>query len=125
MMRFSLLLSLQLGYMFLGMLYNIVSIILLNTTGRTLSSTSPVIGIITMFAYGVLLLSGCLNDKMLYRLLMGTAMVVLGYSGVFLHLNNYSSPNLYYSNAAWLFAVLINVYGALLNFIAVSGKYKL
>ena len=59
-----------------------------------------------------------------YRTLMGIAILALGVGGILVHLVNMSyRPEAYSSVIAWALAVLINVFGLLLNLIAANGKF--
>jgi hypothetical protein len=56
---------------------------------------------------------------------MGLAIILLGYGGILNHLNFIrDTPELYYSLAAGLIGVSINIFGLGLNIIAALGKFK-
>ncbi|WML36363.1 hypothetical protein [Clostridium sp. OS1-26] len=124
-MKLSLLLNLQLSYLILGILYNILSFYMKAYRGRALSFTSSLSGIIAMLTYGLCLTTGFLQYHNVYRFLMGISVIILGYSGIIVHILNYSKPNLYYSRRAWIFAILINLFGVVLNLIATLDKYTI
>ena len=66
-MALSTLLKLQLIYCIFGIGYNIVSYYLLMSGGRPLSSNSPIIGGLAMFAYGFCLISAQKGFYKIYR----------------------------------------------------------
>lgn len=123
-MKLYMLLKLQVIYMLLGIGYNCVSLLMASIGSKPLSSTSATLGIIALLIYGLFLLPGLWGNHKVYRLLMVIAVIVFGYGGVISHLLNYSNLNLYYSGAAWLSAVAINLSGVYLNVLAVTGKFE-
>lgn len=123
-MKLSQLLKLQALYMIAGVGYNGISYIMLHTAGKTLSTTSPALGATTLLIYGLCLLFGYFGYYKVYRLLMLVALIGFGYAGIFLHMLNFSNIHLYYSFTAWLLAVAINIFGAILNLIALIGKFS-
>ncbi len=122
-MKLRTLLNLQVLYAAAGTGYNIISIIMKSTAGKGLSATSPLAGIAVLLFYLLFLIPGFKKKMTPYRILMGIAIIVLGYGGVVSHILKYDSMDLYYSHAAWLLAILINLFGLVLNAWAVSGKY--
>ena len=75
--------------------------------------------------YALFLIPGFLRKIILYRVLMGVAIIVLGYGGVVTHIINiFTQPQVYASMLAWAGAVGINLFGLVLNVIAVLGKFK-
>jgi hypothetical protein len=123
-MKLSRLLKYQLAYAVAGISYNIVSLIMFYTSGRTLSTTSPYLGMTTLLVYAVCLLFGHFGYHAVYRTLMLVSIIGFGYAGIYLHLLNISSLHLYYSFTAWFLAVGINVAGLPLNILALAGKYS-
>ena len=123
-MKLIMLLKLQLLYLIFGLAYNLISLIMFYSGGKALSETSPLLGAVTLLIYGLFLLTGFAGKQKAYRVLMLVAFVVLGYGGVISHILNYSNLELYYSATVWLVAILINLYGAVLNLIAFTGHYK-
>jgi len=122
----SLLLRLQLLYCLLGIGYNAVSYIQLKRGKRQLSTNSPLGGAAFMALYGILLLVGLAGYEVAYRVSMGLCLVVYGYGGIVKHVREYTrNPGAYSSKIAWLFAVGINSFGAVLNFWAVSGRFTM
>lgn len=124
-MKLTTLLRLQVIYLVLGILYNALSMYLTATGKPALGPTQPVLGIISMIVYALFLIPGYLRKITLYRILMGVAILVLGYGGVVTHIVNiFTQPQVYSSIAAWAAAVGINLFGLVLNIIAVLGKFK-
>lgn len=117
-MTVTLLLRYQIVYALLGVGYNVMSIMMKRYGSGPLSYTNPVTGILAMLLFGLFLIPGLLHHGLLYRILMGVAVIVLGYSGVIVHLLNYQNLHLYYSTAAWILAILINLFGVVLNLMA-------
>jgi hypothetical protein len=124
-MKLITLLRLQIVYLVLGILYNAVSMYLTAMGKPALAPTQPVLGVISMVVYALFLIPGYLRKITLYRILMGVAILVLGYGGVVTHIINiFTQPQVYSSIAAWAAAVGINLFGLVLNIIAVLGKFK-
>jgi hypothetical protein len=124
-MKLTTLLSLQVMYFVLGMLYNGVSLYLTSTGKPGLAPTQPVLGAISMITYALFLIPGYLRQITVYRILMGFAILVMGYGGVVTHIINiFTQPQVYSSILAWGAAVGINLFGLVLNIIAVLGKFK-
>jgi hypothetical protein len=124
-MKLTTLLRLQVIYFVLGIAYNAVSLYLTSTGKPPMAPTQPVLGMISMAVYALFLIPGYLRKIVLYRILMGVAIVVIGYGGVVTHIINiFTQPQLYSSFVAWAAAVGINLFGLVLNVIAVLGKFK-
>ena len=124
-MKLTTLLRLQVIYFVLGMLYNGLSLYLTSIGKPALAPTQPVLGAISMIVYALFLIPGYLRKITLYRILMGIAILVMGYGGVVTHIINiFTQPQLYSSIVSWAAAVGINLFGLVLNIIAVSGKFK-
>jgi len=124
-MKLSTLLLLQVIYFILGILYNGVSLFLISQGQLGLAPTQPVMGTISMITYAIFLIPGYLRKITLYRILMGVAILVLGYGGVVTHIINiFTQPQVYSSILSWAAAVGINLFGLVLNIIAVLGKFK-
>jgi uncharacterized membrane protein len=124
-MKLTTLLNLQVIYFILGIGYNCLSMYLTATGKPALAPTQPVLGLFSMVVYALFLIPGYLRKITLYRILMGVAIVVMGYGGVVTHIINiFTQPQLYSSIVAWAAAVGINLFGLVLNIIAVCGKYK-
>jgi hypothetical protein len=124
-MKLITLLRLQVIYFVLGILYNGLSFYLTSTGKPALAPTQPVIGAISMITYALFLIPGYLRKITLYRILMGIAVIVMGYGGVVTHIMNiFTQPQVYSSIVAWAVAVGVNLFGLSLNIIAVLGKFK-
>jgi hypothetical protein len=123
-MKLALLLKLQIGYIILGIGYNLVSLLKATSGSGALSPTSPALGAAVLLLYGVFLLSGYFRHIKLYRILTFVAFIALGYGGVVTHILNYAHLELYSSPLAWFLAIGINLFGAFLNLIAFTGKFK-
>jgi len=124
-MKLTTLLRLQVIYFVLGMLYNGLSFYLTSTGQPALAPTQPVLGAVSMIVYALFLIPGYLRKITLYRILMGVAIIVMGYGGVVTHIINiFTQPQVYSSIVAWAFALGINFFGLVLNIIAVLGKFK-
>ncbi len=124
-MKLITLLRLQVIYFVLGILYNGLSFYLISTGKPALAPTQPVIGAISMITYALFLIPGYLRKITLYRILMGIAVIVMGYGGVVTHIINiFTQPQVYSSIVAWAVAVGVNLFGLSLNIIAVLGKFK-
>jgi hypothetical protein len=124
-MKLTTLLRLQIIYFVLGMFYNGISMYLSAQGKPALAPTQPVFGAISMITYALFLIPGYLRNITLYRVLMGVAIVVMGYGGVVTHIINiFIQPQVYSSIVSWAAAVGINLFGLVLNIIAVSGKFK-
>jgi hypothetical protein len=124
-MKLTTLLLLQVIYFILGILYNALSLYLTTIGNAPLAPTQPVLGTISMITYALFLIPGYLRKITLYRILMGVAILVIGYGGVVTHIINiFTQPQVYSSIVSWAAAVGINLFGLVLNVIAVSGKFK-
>ena len=124
-MRLRTLLFLQGVYCLFGIAFNGVNYCISMMGRQPLTPTSPVLGIIAMVVYGLFLILGYRKAVIPYRILMGLAVIILGYGGVVTHIINIiSQPALYSSLAAWAVAVVINLFGLALNVIAVSGNFE-
>ncbi|MBU3914187.1 hypothetical protein KKA14_01500 [bacterium] len=121
----STLLKLQLIYCVLGVGYNIVSYISAMTGGRQLSANSPITSGIFMSVYGLCLIAGYKGFFKSYRLLMLFFLIASGYGGVIKHFIIYAKqPEVYASYSAWVSAIGINLFGFLLNLLAVAGRFE-
>lgn len=119
------LLKLQLLYCFMGVGYNVVSYLTVMFGGQQLSATSPITGVFFMAFYGLCLIPGYTGYLKTYRLLMFFFLVASGYGGIVKHFIIYTQdPTIYASFLAWISAIGINVFGFLLNLLAVAGKFE-
>jgi len=124
-MKLKTLLWLQFVYAILGAAYNVVSLSLLLMGKPPLSATNPIVGLVFMIIYALCLIPGHMRKLLMYRILMGIAILGFGVFGIAVHIINiFTQPQLYQSILAWVLAVGINVFGLVLNIIAVSGKFK-
>jgi len=120
----SILLKLQLTYCLLGVGYNIISCTMAVSGGRQLSANSPIAGGIFMSVYGLCLITGYKELYKTYRLLMLFFLIITGYSGILQHFIMYvQQPAEYASFSAWISAIIINIFGFLLNLMVVAGRF--
>ena len=125
-MNLNKLLKLQLLYCLIGILFNVVSWIVASKSGKPLTSTEPIMGLIAMSIYGSFLLSGHFRKITLYRILMVLAIIIFGYGGIIKHFILYSeTPELYYSFLVMLIGMSINVFGTGLNIFAALERFKI
>ena len=123
-MKLKQLLRLQLTYYSLGMLFNALSLILIYQGGHALTPNEPILGSIVMSIYALFLIPGFMGKLSIYRALMVLAIIMLGYGGVFNHINMIrETPELYHSIVAGGAGLMINVFGLVLNIIAALGKF--
>jgi hypothetical protein len=123
-MKLKTLLFLQLAYLVLGTGYNVVSYAMVASGRAPLAPTPPILGAASMAIYGLCLLPGVFRYVTVYRVLMAIAVFVLGYGGVVKHILNFPAGlSVYASPAAWVAAVAINIYGAVLNVAAAAGRF--
>ncbi len=127
-MRLTLLLTLQASYALAGLAYNVASAIRVQAGLPQLSTTTPALGGAMLVIYAAFLVSGWerFHCGWLYRGLMGLSVVVFAYGGIWQHVATCLESGLagYHGPVAWLIAVGINVYGLVLNAIAVAGWYR-
>lgn len=118
------LLKLQWLYCALGILFNLVSWSVMAKSGKPLTPTAPLSGIIVMSIYGLFLLAGQSKQINLYRVLMVVAILILGYGGIFSHFKLLNqSPELYHSLWIGIIAISINSFGLILNSLAALGRF--
>ena len=78
-----------------------------------------------MTLYAFFLIPGFFKKITIYRILMGVAVVLMGYGGVVKHIClMQETPELYCCTAAMILGPGINVFGLILNFMGVLGKFK-
>ena len=123
--QFKTLLLAQIFYLVLGAGYNVVSMIIAAMGGVPLSATNPGVGLVSMLAFGILLIPAFLGRIGIYRALMILAIAVYGYGGIYLHVANVMAGgmHMYSSSLALVLAIGINVFGLILNIIAVAGWF--
>lgn len=116
---------LQMLYAFMGIMYNVGSMMALRTGLQAWASTDALLGLVAMLVYGLLLCTGLLKNLLVYRILMGISVLLLGYSGVLSHLLNVGHLELYQSVWTWMAAIAINSFGWSLNLLAALGRFQL
>ena len=78
-----------------------------------------------MTLYATFLIPGFLKKVTFYRVLMGIAVLLMGYGGVIKHIDlTQNSPALYCCTAAMIVGPGINVFGLVLNIMGASGKFN-
>ncbi len=124
-MKLKTLLLSQCLYAIMGIGYNVLSYLAVSSGGQAFSATAPLTGGLSLTLYGLCLLPGFRGYIRAYRILMGLAIIVFGYGGIVKHLLNYpGAMDVYSSMTAYVLAICINVFGLVLNVIAVSGKFN-
>ena len=118
-MKLETLLKLQVLYCALGAAYHIAGFV-----AGPLLATRPAAGLAVMLVYGLFLVPGFMGKVTLYRALMGVALLALGYGGVMVHVMNYARMDLYLARWAWALAIGINLFGAVLNAMAVFRRFR-
>ena len=119
------LLQLQLAYYVLGMLFNFGSMYAISNGEQQWTPNAPVPAAMFMTLYALFLVPGFLKKVTLYRVLMGVAVVLMGYGGVFQHIFKImNTPELYCCTAAMIIGPGINVFGLVLNLMAAFGKFE-
>lgn len=119
------LLKLQVGYYLLGMIFNFVSIYCVSIGEQQLTPNEPKQAAISMTLYAFFLIPGFLRKIGIYRILMVVAVILMGYGGVFNHINLINNtPELYASVTAGVIGISINVYGLVLNCIAALKRFQ-
>ena len=117
------LLILQIIYCFSGIMYNVGSLLAQRNGQQAWASTDAVVGVAGVALYGLFLSAGLMRNLSLYRVLMGIAVVLLGYGGIIVHLLNIGHLELYQSVLTWIGAISINAFGLVLNLMASLGLY--
>jgi len=118
------LLILQMVYCFIGIMYNVGSLLAQRNGQQAWASTDAVVGVAGIALYGLFLGAGLLKNLTLYRVLMSVSVFLLGYGGIIVHLLNIGHLELYYSIWTWAGAIGINVFGLVLNLMAALGWFK-
>lgn len=119
------LLKLQLAYYALGMLFNFGSMYAVSNGQQQWTSNDPVPAAMFMTIYALFLVPGFIKKVTLYRILMGVAVVLMGYGGVFQHFYKIMhTPELYCCTAAMIIGPGINVFGLILNLMAAFGRFE-
>lgn len=118
------LLQLQIVYAFLGVMYNLGSMVALRNSEPAWAPTDPVFGTFGMAMVALFVAAGLLKTLTLYRVLMGIAVILAGYGGVITHLLNIGHVELYQSIWTWAGAIIVNSFGLALNLIAALGWFE-
>lgn len=125
MLSLSKLLRLQMGYYLIGLIFNVVSFFCVVSGGQQLTPNEPIMASVFMTIYAFFLIPGFVRKVTLYRILMGIAVLLMGYGGVFNHVNLIrSTPELYASLWAGAIGISINVFGLILNLLATLGRFE-
>jgi hypothetical protein len=117
------LLMLQMVYAYVGIMYNVGSLLAVRHGRTPWASTDAVVGVAGVALYGLFLSSGLMKNLTVYRVLMGISVVLFGYNGVITHLLNIGHLELYQSIWTWIAAPTINGFGVILNVIAACGGF--
>ena len=115
---------LQMAYAYVGIMYNVGSLLAVRNDLAAWASTDAVVGVAGMSLYGLFLAAGLMKNLSLYRVLMGASVVLLGYGGVITHLLNTGQMELYQSAWTWTAAIGINGIGLALNLAAALGWFS-
>ena len=115
---------LQMAYAYVGIMYNVGSLLAVRNDLAAWASTDAVVGVAGMSLYGLFLAAGLMKNLSLYRVLMGASVVLLGYGGVITHLLNIGQMELYQSAWTWAAAIGINGIGLALNLAAALGWFS-
>ena len=115
---------LQMLYAYVGIMYNVGSLLAVRSGQTPWASTDAVVGVATVSLYGLFLSSGLMKNLTLYRVLMTISVILFGYGGVITHLLNVGHLELYQSIWTWIAAPAINGFGLILNLIAACGWFK-
>ena len=118
------LLMLQMAYAFVGILYNVGSLLAQRNGQPAWASTDAVMGVVGVALYGLFLSAGLMKSLTLYRVLMGASVILLGYGGVITHLLNIGHLELYQSVWTWAGAIGVNSFGLVLNLMAAFGWFR-
>ena len=118
------LLMLQMAYCFIGIMYNVGSMLAQRNGQAAWASTDAVMGVVGVALYGLFLSTGLMKNLTSYRVLMGASVVLLGYGGVITHLLNIGHMELYQSIWTWSAAIGINGFGLALNLAAALGWFE-
>lgn len=97
-------------YFFIAVMYNVLSQVWKEATGRTFASTDPVDGIMMVaLVYLIYLLRAALPEFAWFFLMIVFTLTIARF-GIVHHLLNYSQGD-YLSRATWLSAIGINIFG--------------
>lgn len=125
-MKLKTLLWLQIVYFVLAQAFNVANLCL-TILGISPISTPQiliVLGIISFVVYALFLIPGYLRKILLYRILIGIFTLITIWAAVTNTINIFTQPPNFSSYAARSVAMGINLYGLVVNGIAVLGKFK-
>lgn len=114
----------QMSYAFVGIMYNVASLLDQRAGLASWASTDAVIGVAGMALYGLFLSTGLMKNLSFYRALMAMSVLLLGYNGIVSHLLNLGHLEMYQSFSVWALAIAINSCGLVLNLLAALGWYN-
>ncbi len=98
------------AYFILAIGYNVLSVVMNDVTGRSLSPTDPVSGIMFMtLLYLVYVGEALLGDGARTALLI-LFLLLISRFGIYRHLVGYDEKH-YHSRSAWALAIAINLFG--------------
>lgn len=112
-----LLILLQVSYASLGVIMNLMSLLHYRNTGRYLTATPPLAGLIFMISYAACLLLYYLGNPLFYQCVMFIFLVLITVSGILKHLFA-KDKSAYWSEKNRWHAIFINTYGVVLTFAA-------
>lgn len=113
----------QMFYCFVGIMYNVGSLLAVRNGQPAWATTDAVMGVAGVALYGLFLSAGLMKNLILYRVLMAVAVLLFGYGGVVTHLLNIGHLDLYQSIWTWAAAIAINGVGLVLNLAAALGWF--
>lgn len=113
------LIILQVSYVVLGVLMNLMSLWHHRKTGRYFTPTRPGTGLATMGLYALCLPMRFLDSQLPFQITMVIFVVVLGTGGVLKHFVSQTSQRYASPRSRWT-AVIINIYGVGLSAFALS-----
>lgn len=105
---------LQVSYVVLGVLMNLMSLRHRRKTGHYYTPTSPSAGLATMGLYALCLPLRFLDSQLPFKITMVIFVIVLGTSGVLKHLVS-KTPERYASPRSRWAAIAVNIYGVSLS----------
>ena len=107
------------------MLFNAGSWYSLSNGAQQWTPNEPIASAMFMTLYATFLIPGFLKKETIYRILMGIAVLLMGYGGVVKHIGLIQdTPELYCCTTAMIIGPSINVFGLVLNLMGASGRYK-
>ena len=98
------------SYFVLAISYNIVSLIMHDTKGRSLTSTGPVPAIVMMALLYLIYVSEAALGAGAWTFLMIVFLLLILRFGIYQHLAGYDEDQ-YFSRGAWAAAIAINIFG--------------